>query len=79
MEEDGLMEDAILYLQKKTYNHVGLSKNEKRIIRRKAEKFSLETGELLYTKKDKTKVASYSQVQKIRATVNGTQNDRISS
>ena len=42
MEEDGLMEDAILYLQKKTYR-VGLSKNEKRIIRRKAEKFSLET------------------------------------
>ena len=52
---------------------------EKRIIRRKAEKFSLETGELLYTmKKDKTKVASYSQVQKIRSTVNG-QNNRISS
>ena len=36
---------------------MGLSKNEKRIIRRKAEKFSLETGELLYTKKDKAKVA----------------------
>ena len=78
MEEDGLMEDAILYLQKKTY-HVGLSKNEKRVIRRKAEKFSLETGGLLYTKKDKTKVASYLKVQKIRSTVNGTQNNRISS
>ena len=60
-EENTLMQDAILYLQKKTYR-VGLSKNEKRIVRRKAEKFSLKTGELLYTKKDKTKVDSDSQV-----------------
>ena len=43
MGEDGLMEDAILYLQKKTYR-VGLSKNKKRIIRRKAEKFSYTLG-----------------------------------
>ena len=63
MEEDG---DAILHLQKKTYL-MGLSKNKKRIIRRKAEKFSLETGELLYTKKDKTKVASYIHKFKIFA------------
>jgi len=55
MEEDGLLEDAVVYLQKKTYRE-GASKNEKRIIRRKAEKFSLEGGELLYTKKDKTTV-----------------------
>ena len=38
MEEDGLMEDAVLYLQKKSYRE-GASKNEKRIIRRRAEKF----------------------------------------
>ena len=36
-EENTLMGDAILYLQKKTYP-VGLSKNEKRIVRRKAER-----------------------------------------
>ena len=41
MDEDSLMEDAVLYLQKKTYR-VGASKNEKRIIRRKAERFALE-------------------------------------
>ena len=40
----------------------GASKSEKRIIRRKAERFALEAGELLYTKKDKTKVTDYSQV-----------------
>ena len=63
MDEDGLMEDAILYLQKRTYR-VGLSKNEKKTIRRKAEKVSLETWELLSsarllytTKEDITKVA----------------------
>ena len=61
MDEDSLMEDAVLYLQKKTYR-VGASKNEKRIIRRKAERFALEAGELLYTKKDKTKVTNYLQV-----------------
>ena len=44
MDEDSLMEDAVLYLQKKTYR-VGASKNEKRIIRRKAERFALEAGE----------------------------------
>ena len=68
MEEDGLMEGAILYLQKRSYH-----------VKESLEGFSLETGELLYTKKDKTKVASYSQVQKIRSTVNGTQNNRILS
>ena len=61
MDEDSLMEDAVLYPQKKTYR-VGTSKNEKRIIRRKAERFALEAGELLYTKKDKTKVTNYLQV-----------------
>ena len=61
MDENSLIKDAVLYLQKKTYR-VGASKNEKRITRRKAERFALEAGELLYTKKDKTKVTNYSQV-----------------
>ena len=38
--EDLLVEDAILYLQKQRY-HDGCSKNEKRSIRRKALRFSL--------------------------------------
>ena len=53
-ENDCLMEDAILYLQKQRY-HDGCSKNEKRIIRRNAMRFTL-SGELFYTKKDKIKV-----------------------
>ena len=55
-DEDLLMEDAILYVQKQRYRE-GLSKNEKRTIRRKATRFTLRNGELLYTKKDKMKVA----------------------
>ena len=54
-DEDLLIEDAILYVQKQRY-HEGLSKNEKRTIRRKATRFTLRNGELLYTKKDKMKV-----------------------
>lgn len=55
-DEDALMEDAILYLQKQRYRD-GLSKNEKRTIRRKATRFTLRNGELLYTKKDNMKVS----------------------
>ena len=54
-ENDCLMEDAILYLQRNRYRD-GCSKNEKRIIRRKATRFTLNNGELIYTKKDKMKV-----------------------
>ena len=54
-DEDLLMEDAILYVHKQRYRE-GLSKNEKRTIRRKATRFTLRNGELLYTKKDKMKV-----------------------
>ena len=43
-ENDCLMEDAILYLRKKRYRH-GRSKNERRIIRRKAMRFTLNNGE----------------------------------
>ena len=55
MEEDSLIGDAVLYLQKQQYPD-GCTKNEKRSIRRKALRFTLSNGELLYTKKDKTKV-----------------------
>ena len=55
-DEDLLMEDAILYVQKQRYRE-GLSKNEKRTIRRKTTRFTLRNGELLYTKKDNMKVA----------------------
>ena len=51
-DEDNLIEDAVLYLQRKLYRE-GCSKNEKRCIRRKALRFTLNNGELLYTKKDK--------------------------
>ena len=54
-ENDCLMEDVILYMQKQRYCD-GCSKNEKRIIRRKAMRFTLSNGELLHTKKDKIKV-----------------------
>ena len=54
-ENDCLMEDATLYLQKQRYCD-GCSKNEKRIIRRKATRLTLSNGELLHTKKDKIKV-----------------------
>ena len=48
-ENDCLMEDAILYLQKQRYRD-RCSKNEKRIIRRKAMRFTLSNGELFYNK-----------------------------
>ena len=54
-ENDCLMEDSILYMQKQRYCD-GCSKNEKTIIRRKAMRFTLSNGELLHTKKDKMKV-----------------------
>ena len=49
--DDVLMEDAILYLQKQT-NRDRHSKNDKRTIRRKAERFTSKTGELLYEQVD---------------------------
>lgn len=54
-DEGHLMEDAILYIQKQKYDGCR-SKNEKRSIRRKALRFTISNGELLYMKKDKTKV-----------------------
>ena len=66
MDEDSLMEDAVLYLQKKTYHVWGQAKMKKRILRRKAERFALEAGELLYTGEEgqyqSVKVTNYSQV-----------------
>ena len=53
--EQQLLDDAVLYLQEKRYRD-DCTKNEKRCIRRKAKKFMLQDGDLLYTKKDKTKV-----------------------
>ena len=49
-------EDVLLYLQEQRYRQE-CTKNEKRNIRRKAKRYALEDGALLYTKKDKTKVA----------------------
>ena len=57
-ENDCLMEDAILYLQKQRYCD-RYSKNEKRIIRRKATRFTLSNGELLYTKEDKMNIRMF--------------------
>ena len=53
--EQQLLDDAVLYLQENRYRD-DCTKNEKRCIRRKAKKFMLQDGDLLYTKKDKTKV-----------------------
>ena len=53
--EQQLLDDAVLYMQENQYRD-GCTKNEKRCIRRKAKKFVLQGGDLLYIKKDKTKV-----------------------
>ena len=53
--EQQLLDDAVFYLQEKRYRD-DCTKNEKRCIRRKAKKFMLQDDDLLYTKKDKTKV-----------------------
>ena len=53
--EQQLLDDAVLYLLENRYRD-DCTKNEKRCIRRKAKKFTLQDGDLLYTKKDKTKV-----------------------
>ena len=50
--EQQLLDDAVLYLQENQYRD-DCTKNEKRCIRRKAKKFMLQDGDLLYTKKDK--------------------------
>lgn len=54
-DEQQLIEDAVLYLQENRYRD-DCTKNEKRSIRRKAKRFMLQDGDLLYTKKDNTKV-----------------------
>ncbi|XP_065911163.1 uncharacterized protein [Dysidea avara] len=53
--ERQLHEDVLLYLQEQRYRQE-CTKNEKRCIRRKAMRYTLEDGALLYTKQDKTKV-----------------------
>ena len=53
--ERQLHEDILLYLQEQRYRQE-CTKNEKRCIRRKAMRYTLEDGALLYTKQDKTKV-----------------------
>ena len=50
-----LVEHAFLYLTDKTYPP-GCTKNEKRSIRRKAEKLVIVSGELFYKKKDGNEV-----------------------
>ena len=57
--EQQLLDDAVLYLQENQYRD-DCTKNEKRCIRRKAKKFMLQDGELLYTKKDKKGLIQYS-------------------
>jgi len=56
--EKKLLEDAVLYIREKKYREDCVTKNEKRCIRRKAQRFVIDDGELFYTKKDKTKVAT---------------------
>ncbi len=51
-DEDDLLENAYVYLTDQCYPG-GSSTNEKRAIRRKAEKFVLRNGELLYKKSKK--------------------------
>ena len=50
-EDAKLIEDAVFYLREKTYR-VDCTKNWKRSVRRKAEKFETRDGEILYRKKD---------------------------
>ena len=60
-QEWRLLDDAVLYIRENKYRE-GCTKNEKRCIRRKAQRFSIEDGELLYTKKDKTKVLIITEI-----------------
>ena len=64
LESDGdvsndavLLEDAVMYMyvQEKIYRS-GTSKNWKRSVRRKAQRFSIENGELMYKKKNNSLV-----------------------
>ena len=55
--EQQLLDDAVLYLQENRYRD-DCTKNEKRSIRRKAKKFMLQDGDLLYTKKTKQRFDS---------------------
>ena len=62
LESDGdvsndavLLEDAVMYVQEKIYRS-GTSKNWKRSVRRKAQRFSIENGELMYKKKNNSLV-----------------------
>ena len=48
-----LLEDAVLHVQEKRDISRKSSKNWKRIVRRKAERFSVLNGELMYGKKNK--------------------------
>ena len=50
-EDAKLIEDVVFYLWEKTYR-VDCTKNWKRSVRRKAEKFETRDGEILYRKKD---------------------------
>ena len=55
-EEDvQLLQDAVLYVTEKRYRE-GSEKNWKRSVRRKANRFKIINGELLYIKKDKKEV-----------------------
>ena len=55
-EEDvQLLQDAVLYVTEKRYRD-GSEKNWKRSVRRKANRFKIINGELLYIKKDKKEV-----------------------
>ena len=54
MEEE-FIQKAFLYLTDKTYP-AGSTKNEKRCIRKKAEKFVIKNGEMHYKKKDGVEV-----------------------
>jgi len=56
--EKKLLEDAVLYIREKKYREDCVTKNEKRCIRCKAQRFVIDDEELFYTKKDKTKVAT---------------------
>ena len=55
-EEDvQLLQDAVLHVTEKRYRD-GSEKNWKRSVRRKANRFKIINGELLYIKKDKKEV-----------------------
>ena len=50
VEEDTLLEAALVYVTDKTYPEEADS-NKRRVIRKKAQKFSMENGEVKYTKR----------------------------